>query len=62
LARPSYEATSGLAPEVGTTSSVGPHSKMPSVAARVAGPTRTEPALAPDCNAAAASTTSPTAP
>ena len=43
----------GLAPREVTTSSVGPHSKRPSVAARVAGPTSTEAGRATDCRAAA---------
>ena len=45
-----------------TTSSVGPQIKMPSVAVRVAGPTRIEPGLANDWIAAASPTTVPMAP
>ena len=42
-------------------SSLGPHSKIASVAERVAGPTSTEPALATDWSAAATPTASPMA-
>ena len=52
----------GLAAGARTTSSVGPHTKAVSVAARVAGPTRTDPILAADCSLPATPTTSPTAP
>jgi hypothetical protein len=57
-----YEATTGLVSVIRATFSVGPQSKRPSAAARVAGPTRKEPHLATDCNEAAMPTTSPTAP
>ena len=50
-----------VCPEGEATSWPGPHSKMSSVAARVAGPTSTDPGLAADWSAAAVPTTSPTA-
>lgn len=52
----------GLASSESITSSVDPHSNSSSTAARVVGPTSTEPGFAMDCKAAAIVTTSPTAP
>ena len=57
-----YVPATGFVPKPVVTSSLGPRWKIPSVAFRVAGPTRTEAGLATDCNAAATPTTPPIAP
>ncbi len=51
----------GLASAANVTSSAGPQLNRCAVAARVAGPTRTDPGRAADCSAAAKLTTSPNA-